>query len=92
MEPTANRDRIVLLDILRGLAVFGMFTVNMSADLPWGSAFREGPLSIADNTAMIAVDLLNANLLGADLTGAFIRSTRFCRTILSDGRVDNSGC
>jgi len=58
MEPTADRDRIVLLDILRGLAVFGMFTVNMSADLPWGSAFREQPLDIADAAAMIVVDLL----------------------------------
>ncbi len=58
MEPTANRERIVLLDILRGLAVFGMFTVNMTADLPWGSAFREQPLDAADNIVMIVVDLL----------------------------------
>ncbi len=58
MEPTANRERIVLLDILRGLAVFGMFTVNMTADLPWGSAFREQPLDAADSIVMIVVDLL----------------------------------
>ena len=58
MKPTADRDRVVLLDILRGLAVFGMFTVNMSADLPWGSAFREQPLDIADGAVMIGVDLL----------------------------------
>jgi uncharacterized protein len=58
MEPTAARERIVLLDVLRGFAVFGMFTVNMTADLPWGSAFREQPLDIADGTVMIVVDLL----------------------------------
>jgi uncharacterized protein len=58
MEPTAARERIVLLDVLRGVAVFGMFTVNMTADLPWGSAFREQPLDIADGTVMIVVDLL----------------------------------
>ncbi len=58
VEPTAARERIVLLDILRGIAVFGMFTVNMTADLPWGSAFREQPLNIADGTVMIFVDLL----------------------------------
>ena len=58
MEPTAARERIVLLDVLRGFAVFGMFTVNMTADLPWGSAFREQPLDIADGTVMFFVDLL----------------------------------
>ncbi len=58
MEPTTARERIVLLDVLRGFAVFGMFTVNMTADLPWGSAFREQPLNIADGTVMFFVDLL----------------------------------
>jgi uncharacterized protein len=58
MKPTDARERIVLLDVLRGFAVFGMFTVNMTADLPWGSAFREQPLNIADGTVMFFVDLL----------------------------------
>jgi len=58
MEPTAARERIVLLDVLRGFAVFGMFTVNMTTDLPWGFTFREQPLDIADNTVMILIDLL----------------------------------
>lgn len=58
MEPTAARERIVLLDVLRGFAVFGMFTVNMTADLPWGSTFREQPLDLADGTVMFFVDLL----------------------------------
>ena len=60
MEPTAAKERIVLLDVLRGFAVFGMFTVNMTADLPWGSAFREQPLDFADGTVMIVVDLLTS--------------------------------
>ena len=58
MEPTAARERIVLLDVLRGFAVFGMFTVNMTADLPWGDAFWEQPLDIADSTVMILIELL----------------------------------
>ncbi len=58
MEPTAARERIVLLDVLRGFAVFGMFTVNMTADLPWGSAFWEQPLDMADSTVMILIELL----------------------------------
>ncbi len=58
MEPTAARERIVFLDILRGLAVFGMFTVNMTTDLPWGWAFGEQPLDNADRTVVILIDLL----------------------------------
>ena len=58
MEPTAAKERIVLLDVLRGIAVFGMFTVNMTAHLPWGSAFREQPLGGTDGTVMILIALL----------------------------------
>ena len=58
MEPTAARERIVLLDILRGLAVFGMFTVNMTVDLPWGSAFWEQPFDKADSTVIILIYIL----------------------------------
>ncbi len=58
MEPTAARERIVLLDVLRGIAVFGMFTVNMTTDLPWGFTLRDQPLDMADNTVMILIDLL----------------------------------
>lgn len=57
MEPTAASERIILLDVLRGVAIFGMFTVNMTADLPWGSAFREQPLDLADGIVMIFIDL-----------------------------------
>ena len=58
MEPTAPKERIHLLDVLRGCAVFGMFTVNMTAHLPWGWEFREQPLDGPDGTVMILIDLL----------------------------------
>ena len=58
MEPTAAKEHIVLLDILRGLAVFGMFTVNMTVDLPWGSAFWEQPFDKADSTVIILIYIL----------------------------------
>jgi len=58
MEPIAARERIALLDVLRGVAIFGMFTVNMTADLPWGSMFREQSLDFADRTVMMLIDLL----------------------------------
>ena len=58
MEPTAPKERIHLLDVLRGCAGFGMFTVNMTAHLPWGWEFREQPLDGPDGTVMILIDLL----------------------------------
>ena len=58
MEPTTDRERIALLDVLRGVAIFGMFTVNMTADLAWGSTFREQSLDIKDGTVMVVIDLL----------------------------------
>ena len=58
MKPTAARERIVLLDVLRGFAVFGMFTVNMTTDLPWSPLLRQQPLDIADNTVMFLIDFL----------------------------------
>lgn len=58
MDPTTDRERIALLDVLRGVAIFGMFTVTMTADLPWGETFREQPLDIKDGTVMVVIDLL----------------------------------
>lgn len=34
MKPIAAKERIILLDVLRGVAIFGMFAVNMTLDLP----------------------------------------------------------
>ena len=70
MEPTTARERIVLLDVLRGFAVFGMFTVNMTTDLPWSPLLRQQPLDIADNTVMFLIDFL--------ARASSLRFSRFC--------------
>lgn len=59
MKPIVAKERIMLLDVLRGLAIFGMFTVNMTADLPWGDIFREQTLAAPDRVVLILVDLLS---------------------------------
>jgi uncharacterized protein YjbI with pentapeptide repeats len=41
---------------------------------------------------LISADLTNADLSGANLARAFIRATRFCATVMPDGRRDDSGC
>ena len=41
---------------------------------------------------LISADLTSANLSGANLSRAFIRATRFCATVMPDGRRDDSGC
>jgi uncharacterized membrane protein YeiB len=33
MEPTAPQERIQFLDVLRGFAILGMFSVNMTVDV-----------------------------------------------------------
>ena len=57
MEPTAPQERIQLLDVLRGFAIFGMFTVNMSVDLFWGDTFHEMNLGFADFWSVAFVDM-----------------------------------
>ena len=59
MEPTAPQERIQLLDVLRGFAIFGMFTVNMTVDLFWGDTFREMDLDFADFMTVVLVDLFS---------------------------------
>lgn len=39
MGPVRPAERIEVVDVLRGLAIFGMFVVNMSHDLPWAYMF-----------------------------------------------------
>lgn len=36
MDPVAAQERIEVIDILRGWALFGILLVNMTDDLPWG--------------------------------------------------------
>ena len=56
--PTVVGERILLLDVLRGFAILGMFTVNATMDLPWGETFREPGLGPVDQASVILVDLL----------------------------------
>lgn len=41
---------------------------------------------------LISTDFTGADLTGANLSRAFIRATRFCGTVMPDGRRDDSGC
>ena len=50
-------DRIDLLDVLRGFAIFGMFTVNMTADASWADAFSDAVPWQADFVSLLFVDL-----------------------------------
>lgn len=60
MEPTSSQERIELLDTLRGVAIFGMFTVNMTADIWWSEQFAESTLSLADSISLVLVDLFSS--------------------------------
>jgi uncharacterized protein len=57
MKPTAIQERVELLDILRGIAIFGMFTVNMTADIWWSDTFAESDVSFIDSLSLVLVDL-----------------------------------
>jgi len=39
LSPTIERAEV--LDVLRGIAIFGMFTVNMTADVLWSDVFGD---------------------------------------------------
>ncbi len=58
MKPIAAKERIILLDVLRGVAIFGMFAVNMTLDLPWGETFLEQVLAVPDRVVLIVISLL----------------------------------
>jgi len=59
INPISANERVQLLDVLRGIAIFGMFTVNMTADIWWGDAFRESQLALPDFVALVVVDLFS---------------------------------
>jgi uncharacterized protein len=50
--------RVELLDILRGIAIFGMFTVNITADVFWADLYSELRPGSADFVSLIFVNLL----------------------------------
>ncbi len=56
-DPVSASERIQLLDILRGIAIFGMFTVNMTADIWWGDIYIDTELGSADFASMLFVNL-----------------------------------
>ena len=58
MIPTPTGERIQLLDVLRGFAIFGMFAVNMTWDLRGGQIYLPEPLGFADQTVMLFIALL----------------------------------
>jgi len=49
--------RIELLDVLRGIAIFGMFTVNMTADIWWADIYSELQPGSADFVSLVVVNL-----------------------------------
>jgi len=49
--------RVELLDILRGIAIFGMFTVNLTADVWWADSFSELQAGSADFVSLVLVNL-----------------------------------
>jgi len=57
VQPVPPDERVQLLDILRGFAILGMWTVNMTVDLWWGHQYREVTLPPTDFVAIVLVDL-----------------------------------
>ncbi len=57
MEPTAPQERIQFLDVLRGFAILGMFSVNMTVDADRVSPLREMDLVFADFMSVVLVDM-----------------------------------
>ncbi len=57
MIPISSNERVQILDVLRGLAIFGMFTVNMTVDSLWSDTFRNTELASFDFIALVFVDL-----------------------------------
>ncbi len=55
LSPTA--ERVELLDVLRGIAIFGMFTVNMTADADWADEFTELAPGSIDFMSLVFVNL-----------------------------------
>jgi uncharacterized protein len=51
------KQRVELLDILRGIAIFGMFAVNMTADLRWADLFGDLQPWSADFASLVFVNL-----------------------------------
>jgi uncharacterized protein len=56
MQPIASNERVQLLDVIRGFAIFGMFTVNMTVD--WSAdETRAMQLALPDFLIVVFIDL-----------------------------------
>ncbi len=58
--PTIGRDRIEVLDALRGFALFGVIVVNMSVDTIWSEEFVTGTPSPVDDIIASGLSMLGA--------------------------------
>ena len=52
-----TNERAEVLDVLRGIAIFGMFTVNMTADIWWSDEYQTLEPGSADFLALLFVNL-----------------------------------
>jgi len=50
-------ERAEVLDVLRGIAIFGMFSVNMTADIRWSDVYETLQPGSADFLALVFVNL-----------------------------------
>jgi uncharacterized protein len=57
MEPTAAQERIQLLDVLRGFAILGMFSVNMTVDVDRATPLLEMDLFFSDFMSVVLIDM-----------------------------------
>ena len=64
INPTVGIERIEILDVLRGFALFGVVVVNMSVDWSWSDSFVTQTPGLADDTI--------THLLKVFATGKFI--------------------
>jgi len=54
-NPVSAKERVHLLDVLRGFAILGMFAVNMTVDM-WGPLTRSAELALPDFITLVFVD------------------------------------
>ena len=57
MKLSPTDQRVELLDILRGIAIFGMFSVNMTADIWWADRYGELQAGSVDFMSLVFVNL-----------------------------------
>lgn len=56
--PVSGKERVHVLDVLRGFAIFGMWIVNMTLDVGWSYRIELMPMTVHDKMAAALVQLL----------------------------------